>query len=152
MSQPDRPENKPVLLIVDDTPGNLRLAGALLRDLYNVRVASSGEAALKLLDGGLHPDLILLDVVMEGMSGYDACRLIRENPVTASIPVLFLTGMDDQDSYITGLSAGAADFVAKPICPPQLLIRVRQQIEMQELRRQLAATRQELADLRAGNG
>jgi len=79
------------VLVVDDTPENLHLMSGLLKDLYRVKVANSGERALRLVNGESPPDLILLDVMMPGMDGYEVCAQLKENPATAHIPVIFLT-------------------------------------------------------------
>lgn len=120
---------RPTILVVDDTPDNLSLMSGLLKDLYKVKVANSGDKALKYLQGESKPDLILLDIMMPGISGYDVIKEIKSNPETKNIPVIFLTAMSSMDDEKTGLEMGAADYITKPISPPIVLARVKTQIE-----------------------
>jgi CheY-like chemotaxis protein len=115
---------RPRILVVDDQPDAVRLVTAMLEPYgFDIRAASSGEEALALLTTD-HPDLILLDVVMQGISGYDVCRAIRENEATSYLPVVMLTADRDQDK-VAGLDAGADDFIVKPFERHELLARVR---------------------------
>ncbi|MBV8502706.1 MAG: response regulator [Paucibacter sp.] len=116
---------KPVLLVVDDTPDNLRLIVDLFADEYRVKVADSGEKALKICAGPDVPDLVLLDVMMPGMDGYEVARRLRELPQGDAIPVIFVTALDDDASKRRGFDVGAVDFVAKPIDPDLMRLRVR---------------------------
>jgi hypothetical protein len=116
--------NKPTLLVVDDVPDNLDVMVELLNGDYQVKVASSGERALKILDQGKIPDLILLDVMMPDMDGFEVCRQIKANPVTADIPVIFLTAMSEATDVTRGFALGAVDFVSKPADPPILKARI----------------------------
>ena len=117
---------KPIatVLVVDDTPDNLSLMGGLLRDHYHVKVANQGEKALKIAQGEQPPDLILLDIMMPGMDGYEVCRRLKANLHTRDIPVIFLTARADMDDERQGLALGAVDYITKPISPPILLARV----------------------------
>jgi adenylate cyclase len=136
----------PRLLIVDDTPLNLKLLGDLLAIKgYAVTTAASGEEALgKLVTDP--PDLVLLDVMMPGLSGYDVCRRIRANPDTALLPVVMVTSLDPQQERVHGIEAGADDFLSKPINQPELFARVRSLLRVKalqdEVRRQAEALRQ----------
>ena len=121
--------NMPTILVVDDTPDNLTLMSSLLKDLYKVKVANNGEKALKYVQGGSKPDLILLDIMMPGLSGYDVIRELKINPETRSIPVVFLTAMSEAEDEKKGLEMGAADYITKPISPPIVLARVKTQLE-----------------------
>lgn len=116
---------KPTILVVDDTPDNLTLVSNLLKKDYRVRVAISGEKALKIAFSETPPDLILLDVMMPGMDGYEVCQLLRENPLTAHIPIIFLTAKSEVEDERKGLSLGASDYITKPISPPILEARVK---------------------------
>ncbi len=116
--------SKPVLMVVDDVADNLDVLVELLGDDYQVRAANSGERALKLLDTGKLPDLILLDVMMPEMDGFEVCRRIKANPATADIPVIFLTAMSDATDVTRGFEIGAVDFVSKPADPPILRARI----------------------------
>ena len=117
---------KPIatVLEVDDTPDNLSLMGGLLRDHYHVKVANQGEKALKIAQGEQPPDLILLDIMMPGMDGYEVCRRLKANLHTRDIPVIFLTARADMEDERLGLALGAVDYITKPISPPILLARV----------------------------
>ena len=116
---------KPTLLAVDDTADNLTLLNALLSGPYKVKLANSGEKALKIAAASPAPDLILLDIMMPGMDGYEVCRQLKQQPATRDIPVIFLTARTDVESERAGLEAGAVDYVTKPFNPPVLLARVR---------------------------
>jgi class 3 adenylate cyclase/CheY-like chemotaxis protein len=119
---------KPEILVVDDTPDNLFLMSALLAEKYVVRVAESGPQALEQVRRKL-PDLILLDIVMPGMDGYEVLRRLGLNAATAAIPVIFLTALTSIDEEQKGFDLGAADYIAKPISPPIVLARVQAHIE-----------------------
>jgi putative two-component system response regulator len=124
----DHPQRK-TILVVDDTPDNLSLMSGLLKDLYRVKVANSGERALRALEDEDRPDLILLDVMMPGLSGYDVLARLKADPATRHIPVIFLTAMSEVEDEKKGLDLGAADYVTKPISPPIVLARVKTQLE-----------------------
>ena len=113
------------ILVVDDTPENLELMSGLLKDLYRVRVANSGERALKLAAADPAPDLVLLDVMMPGIDGYEVCRRLKADPATAGTPVIFLTAKAEIDDERRGLSLGAVDYITKPISPPIVLARIK---------------------------
>lgn len=116
--------SKPSILVVDDTPDNLTLMSALLKDSYKVRVANGGERALKLAVASEPPDLILLDIMMPGMDGFEVCRRLKAEPATREIPVIFLTAKTDVEDEARGLALGAVDYITKPISPPIVLARV----------------------------
>ena len=112
------------VLVVDDTPENLTLMGALLRDHFMVKVANNGEKALKIAMSDTPPDLVLLDIMMPGLDGYEVCRRLKATAATRDIPVIFLTARSDPDDERMGLALGAVDYITKPISPPILLARV----------------------------
>ena len=122
------------ILIVDDEPGNLSLLTQLLRPVYHIRVANSGENALQAATSEPHPELILLDVMMPGMDGYEVLARLRCNPATVDIPVIFVTALTDLVDEERGLAVGAADYIAKPIKPGLVLARVRTQLEAKQSR------------------
>jgi putative two-component system response regulator len=122
--------HKPVVLVVDDTADNLSLMAGLLKDSYRVKVANSGEKALKIVQGDSPPDLILLDIMMPGMSGYEVCGLLKSNVATRSIPIIFLTAMTTTEDEKKGLELGAVDFITKPINPPVVMARVATQLQV----------------------
>jgi putative two-component system response regulator len=119
---------RPTVLAVDDDPESLRLIAELLRDNYHVRVATGGEQALRAAELEPRPDLILLDVVMPGMDGYDLCRRFRAQAHTRDTPILFLTVRSNVVDEEKGFAAGGVDYLTKPISPPILLARVRTHI------------------------
>ncbi|MFZ3220349.1 MAG: two-component system response regulator [Rhodoferax sp.] len=123
MTTPDF-SGKATIMVVDDTPDNLALMSVLLRDLYNVRVANSGERALKLVESH-PPDLILLDVMMPGMNGYEVCQRLKAAEGTRDIPVIFLTAKAEMEDEKKGLELGAVDYITKPVSPPIVMARVK---------------------------
>lgn len=116
---------KPTLLAVDDTADNLALLNDLLSKQYKVKLANSGAKALKIAAAAPPPDLILLDIMMPGMDGYEVCRQLKLQAATRDIPVIFLTACADAEAERAGLEAGAVDYVTKPFNPPVLLARVK---------------------------
>jgi len=125
------------ILIVDDTPENLTLLGELLLPLYRVRAANSGARALRAA-AAQAPDLILLDVMMPEMDGYEVLRRLRAEPATCAIPVIFVTAMDSAASEEQGLALGAVDYITKPVNPAITLARVRTHLELKQARDRLA--------------
>ena len=117
------------ILVIDDTPANLSLLNQLLRGDYRVRLANSGARGLALAADAA-PDLILLDIMMPEMDGYETFRQLKANPATADIPIIFLTAKSGADDEERGLALGAVDFIHKPIAPTVVLARVRTQLQM----------------------
>jgi len=130
MSAPLDSGDKRTILVVDDTPDNLSLMSSLLRTEYRVKLAPSGERALKIVCADNKPDLILLDIMMPGMDGYEVLRQLRSKPETAHIPVIFLTAMSAIEDEQIGLDMGAVDYITKPISPATVMARVRNHIEL----------------------
>jgi putative two-component system response regulator len=122
------------LLIVDDAVENLTVLDSLLRPYYQIRVATSGEKALRIAVSEPRPDLILMDVMMPGMDGYQVFDYLRADPVTRDIPVIFVTAMDSPEAELRGLDAGAVDYITKPLVPSIVLARVRTQLELKQAR------------------
>ncbi|WP_193771170.1 response regulator [Candidatus Magnetaquicoccus inordinatus] len=120
---------RPTLLIVDDAADNIHLLSEWLEQSYRVLTARSGAEALRLLQE-THPDLILLDVQMPDMDGFETCRKLKANPDTATIPVIFITASRKMENELRGLELGAVDFLTKPISPPVLLMRVRNHLAL----------------------
>ena len=125
MSYPIEGVVKPTILVVDDTPDNLSLMRELLRKDYQVQLANGGERALKLAAMQPQPDLILLDIMMPVMDGYEVCRRLKADAATRDIPVVFLTAKADVEDEKRGLELGAVDYITKPISPPVVLARVK---------------------------
>ena len=135
------------ILVVDDTPKNVKLLADLLSAKgYAVATASSGAEALAKVEAE-NPDLVLLDVVMPEMSGYEVCRKIRENPATGILPVVMVTALDPSEERIKGLEAGADDFLTKPINQAELLARVKSLLRIKELYDTVQAQAAQVADL-----
>lgn len=124
MSDAQAADARKTVLVVDDTPDNLTLMSALLKDIYKVKIANNGEKALKIAESVSPPDLILLDIMMPGMDGYEVCTQLKANPTTRDIPVIFLTAKTEIDDEKRGLELGAVDYITKPISPPIVLARV----------------------------
>ena len=134
------------VLIVDDAPENIRMLGELLSAAgYSLSVARSGEEALAQI-GADPPGLVLLDVVMPGLSGYEVCERIRSNPETKTLPVILVTGVRPADERIRGLECGADDFLTKPVNREELLVRVRSMLRVQALYRKVEAQARALAE------
>jgi putative two-component system response regulator len=132
------PQGKCTVLVVDDTPDNLTLMSDLLRADYKVKLANGGERALEIAAGENKPDLILLDIMMPEMDGYEVLRRLQFNPETESIPVIFLTAMSASDDETVGLELGAVDYITKPINPAITLARVRNHLQLKRARDILA--------------
>ena len=131
-----QPTNKPLILAVDDEASNLALLRQILQDHYRLLFAKDGARALDLARQE-RPDLILLDVMMPGMSGYEVCAALKAHPGTAAIPVIFVTALTDTDDELEGFEAGAVDYITKPVSPPIVRARVRTHlslVRMEELR------------------
>ncbi len=121
------------ILVVDDMPENLTLMSSLLKDDYKVKVANGGEKALKIVASDSPPDLILLDVMMPGMDGYEVCRRLKCDPGTMNIPVIFLTARVEVDDEKKGLELGAVDYITKPISPPIVMARVKNHLALKAM-------------------
>lgn len=141
--------NKAVILVVDDVPTNVQALAFLLKEEYMIKVATSGVRALELAAQDPIPDLILLDVQMPDMDGYDVLRLLRENSDTAEIPIIFVTGKDSVEEEGYGLELGAVDYITKPIRPSIVKARVKTHITLKQQYDQLMgmATHDQLTGL-----
>lgn len=139
----------PRILVVDDTAANVKLLASILRGSgYEVMSASSGAEGLALVAAG-GPDLVLLDVVMPEMSGYEVCRTLRADPATALLPVVMVTALDPEQERVKGIEAGADDFLAKPINQAELLARVRSLLRIRTLHRKVENQARQLAEWNA---
>ncbi|WP_016957546.1 response regulator [Catenovulum agarivorans] len=133
MVEQDNYPTKATILVVDDTPDNLTLMAGLLKSLYRVKVANSGERALKIAQADPAPDLILLDIMMPGMDGYEVCQQLKADIKTRDIPVIFLTAKTETIDETTGLELGAADYITKPISPPIVLARIKTHLSVKSV-------------------
>jgi len=122
---------KPVILAVDDTPENLGVVKGILAPHYTVKVANNGPTALKIAEKQ-PPDLILLDIMMPEMNGYEVCKILKSKVETRDIPVIFLTAMDQTSDESSGFELGAADYIAKPVNPPILEARVKTHLALKQ--------------------
>ena len=133
------------VLVVDDTEDNLFLMTALLEDKYELSLAASGKEALRIVMSEAPPDLILLDIMMPDMDGYEVLRRIRQHPPTMTIPVIFLTALSTMEEEQLGLDLGAVDYITKPISPPLFLARVQSHIERSGNAKRLQALSEKLS-------
>jgi putative two-component system response regulator len=134
---PEQNQQKPTILIVDDTPDNIDVLAATLRNDYDLKVATSGKKALHIAQSFPKPEMILLDVMMPEMDGYEVCRQLKANPITSDIPVLFVTAKTNACDEEQGFALGAVDYITKPISPPRVKARVRTHIALYNQNRQL---------------
>ena len=116
--------NKPVVLVVDDTPFNIDVLRGVLSSSYTLKVATNGEKALSLARSHPQPELVLLDVMMPGMDGYEVCRRLKLDELTRNIPVVFVTSMSEVEDERKGFESGAVDYITKPVSPPLVQARV----------------------------
>jgi two-component system, sensor histidine kinase and response regulator len=139
----EQPESK-TILIVDDMPANLGvLTSHLERQGYTAVVAQGGEEGVERAEF-VRPDLILLDVMMPGVDGFEACRRLKANPATCEIPVIFMTALTDTTDKLTGFAAGAVDYVTKPLNGAEVLARIKTHLALYSLRRRLAEQNEQL--------
>ncbi len=137
---------KAKILVVDDEPFYTDVLQNLLRNEYEVVVADDGEKALRAAMEDPKPDLIMLDVILPEIDGYEVCQRLKENPETANIPVIFLTVKGDVDDEVKGFNLGAVDYITKPMSPPIVKARTRTHIKMSQLVKQLELMLDHLKD------
>lgn len=135
----EKPVEKATILVVDDTPDNLQLMAGLFEGEYHLKLANNGEKAVRICQSDTPPDLLLLDIMMPDMDGFEVAKALRGHPSSEIIPIIFVTAMTDSAARMQGMELGAIDFVTKPIDPEGLKIRVRNFIRYIDLRRQLQA-------------
>jgi sigma-B regulation protein RsbU (phosphoserine phosphatase) len=131
-------EQKKTVLLVDDAPANIQIANSILKDIYKIRIATNGTKALELAQVTPLPDLILLDVMMPEMDGYEVCTQLKLNPATHDIPVIFLTGQTEVEDETKGFEVGAVDYIHKPFSPAVVKARVHTHLVLRGIREQLA--------------
>ena len=144
MTSSHTPHARQTILIVDDTPENIDLLTEVLDPHYQTKIALNGEKALRIAAGDAKPDLILLDIMMPGISGYDVCQRLKRNADTRAIPIIFVTAMSELEDEKKGLEMGAVDYIIKPISPAIVLARVRTHLALYDQTREL----ERLVDLR----
>lgn len=130
-------DEREVILVVDDTPENIDILISALEDRYIVKATRSGEQALKLLQKDPKPDMVLLDIMMPGMDGYEVCRQMKSEPRTADIPVIFITALNDYEDEEKGLDLGAVDYITKPINPAITKMRIKTHLSLHNQNREL---------------
>jgi len=140
---------RPTILVVDDTRDNLALMSQLLKTDYRVKIAMTGEKALQIARSATPPDLILLDIMMPGLDGFEVCRRLKADPPTARIPVIFLTAKSQAEDEQKGLELGAVDYIMKPISPPILLARVKNHLSLKAMADFMLEKNAELDEARA---
>ena len=138
------------VLVVDDTPANIDLLSGILRPHYKVKAATGGEKALQIAVLEPQPDIILLDIMMPGMSGYEVCRKLKEDTSTAPIPVIFITAKAGVEDEQRGLELGAVDYITKPFNPVIVEARVRTQLTLYGQSRELHVENRQLKERIAG--
>ncbi|HTS67891.1 MAG TPA: SpoIIE family protein phosphatase [Terriglobia bacterium] len=131
-------EDKKVVLLVDDAPANIQIVNSILKDAYKIRVATSGPKALEVVKTTPVPDLILLDIVMPEMDGYEVCTRLKADAETRDIPVIFLTGQTETADETRGFEVGAVDYIHKPFSPAIVKARVHTHLVLRGIREQLA--------------
>jgi phosphoserine phosphatase RsbU/P len=131
-------DEKKTVLLVDDAPANIQIVNSILKDIYKIRIATSGAKALELVKVLTPPDLILLDVMMPEMDGYEVCSRLKLDPETKDIPVIFLTGQTEVEDETKGFEVGAVDYIHKPFSPAVVKARVQTHLALRGIREQLA--------------
>jgi putative two-component system response regulator len=141
------PDDKGRILLVDDDPRNLKLLGAQIAPLgYELLTATSGEEALEVVHG-TDVDLVILDIMMPGMNGFETCRRIKSTEATRQLPVILLTALDDSDSRLKGIDSGADDFISKPANKEELFARTRSLVRIKKMNRSLVSLENALISL-----
>ncbi|HUR41615.1 MAG TPA: HD domain-containing phosphohydrolase [Verrucomicrobiae bacterium] len=134
---PEQSLSRPTVLVVDDTPENIDVLNGILKQDYTVRVATSGERALALARTEPTPDIVLLDVMMPTIDGYEVCRRLKADEQTRRIPVIFITAMSEIEDEMRGFELGAVDYISKPVSPPIVRARVRTHLHLYDQKRHL---------------
>jgi len=135
---------KPKVLIVDDTPENIQILMGTLKDEYAIVAAVNGEKALKLASAYPRPEIILLDIMMPGMDGFEVCERLKAAEETREVPVIFLSSLDDTVNKVKGFAVGAVDYISKPFQPQEVLVRVNTHLTLSRLKQSLAEKNMEL--------
>jgi serine phosphatase RsbU (regulator of sigma subunit) len=134
----DQSDHKKTILVVDDAPTNIQVVNSILKDIYKIRIATNGAKGLELAKVLPYPDLILLDVLMPDMDGYEVCTRLKADPETRDIPVIFLTAQTEITDETRGFEVGAVDYIHKPFSPAVVKARVHTHLVLRGIRQQLA--------------
>ena len=135
---------KSTILVVDDTPENIDVLNGILKPEYQIKVALNGEKALKVAQSDPQPDLILLDIMMPDIDGYEVCQRLKSDPKTAKIPIIFVSAMTEVTDETKGFSLGAVDYITKPVSPAIVRARVKNHLSLTAARQQLETLSQKL--------
>jgi phosphoserine phosphatase RsbU/P len=138
MSETKVVDQKKTVLLVDDAPANIQVVNSILKDIYKIRIATNGAKALELANVNPPPDLVLLDVMMPEMDGYEVCTRLKADLATKDIPVIFLTGQTEIEDETRGFEVGAVDYIHKPFSPAVVKARVQTHLVLRGIREQLA--------------
>lgn len=139
-------KDREIILVVDDAPENINVISSIFKDIYKVKAATSGERAIEIADSDEPPDLILLDIMMPNMNGYETIKRLKSNPKTMDIPVIFLTSKTESEDEKTGFDLGAVDYITKPINPAILFARVDTHLTLKRTQDELKAKNQYLEE------
>lgn len=138
-------ENKKyTLLIVDDEPTNIAVLNAMLRGTYRVKAALNGKDAIKIANSYPQPNLILLDVIMDGLNGFEVCEILKNQDETRDIPIVFVTALNETKNEKKGITLGAIDFFAKPYSAPIILKRIENHLKLRKISKELEALQKTL--------
>jgi len=140
----EEPTEKSTILVVDDTPENIDVLNGILKPEFQVKVALNGMKALKIVQAAPQPDLILLDIMMPDIDGYEVCRRLKSDPVTKDIPVIFVSAMSEVMDETKGFELGAVDYITKPLSPAIVTARVRNHLSLKSARNELEVLSQKL--------
>ena len=138
---------KSTILVVDDTPENLKLLAGIFRETYRVQIAQSGAQALEICTSDKAPDLVLLDIMMPEMDGFEVAERMRQHPNSENIPIIFVSAMDGEDARLKGMKLGAMDFISKPVDPDAIKLRVDNFMRYVELHKQLQSDYDAMLDV-----
>ena len=137
----------PVVLVVDDNPRNVQIIALILKELnYKIIIAVNGKNAIEMVNR-MRPDLVLMDVMMQGMDGFEASKIIKSDPENENIPVIFLTALSEKINIVKGFEAGGVDYITKPFNKEELISRIKTHLELKFTRDELQKTTQHLSDL-----
>lgn len=138
-------KDKEIILVVDDQPNNIKVISSVLSDHYTLSIANSGETALRILDK-LTPSLILLDIMMPDIDGYQVCKIIKENSKLRDIPVIFLTAKNDIEDVVKGFEFGAVDYITKPFNTQEVMVRIKNHLNLVNANIKLKRQKEEIED------